>query len=223
MSDDRVWNDETRQKLRERLRDAVLGELRLSRSPHDEIIDSCRVGYIQDDCPEGEHKEFIQFASEELRRAIIQLKLERAAWPEVTDCDRLDRAGLALQKSGILLWQASPCCDTCTLGELSDRIEVIESRSPGFRERVRGYTFFIDQNIPDRLAEDTALTVYLAYGWVSPDYVKATPDAYEGYALDIAREVCECLREHQFEPVWDGSMKNKIGLSLNWQRRTLLV
>ena len=127
-------------------------------------------------------------------------------WPPETDCDRLDRVEETLRGRGILLWQVSPCCDTCTGGELPDRIDEIDRRYPGFRDRVRGYAFFIDQNMADMLAEDTQVSVYLAYGWFSPDDSTVAPEVYESKALGIAREVCDCLREHGFEPDWDGSL-----------------
>jgi hypothetical protein len=140
----------------------------------------------------------------------------------VTDCDRLDRVEDALRDQEILLWQVSPCCDTCTGAELPDRIDVINGRFPGFHDRVRGYAFFIDQNMPEMLAKSTELSVYLAYGWFSPDGSEVAPEVYQKHALGIAREVCEALRDEGFEANWDGDFARKIGVSLNWQRRTKL-
>ena len=153
---------------------------------------------------------------------MLRIASEKNAWPEETACDRLDRVEAALRNRGILLWQVSPCCDTCTGSELPDRIDVIESRYPGFREQVRGYAFFIDQNLPETLAETTQISVYLAYGWFSPDNSEVDPETYEKNALAIAREVCDCLRDEEFEADWDGDFARKIGVSLNWQRRSML-
>ena len=165
---------------------------------------------------------FIQFAAHELERAATWLASEQATWPDETDCDRLDRVEVALRERGILLWQVSPCCDTCTGAELPDRIEAINRRYPGFRDRVGGYAFFIDQNMPHMLAENTHVSVYLAYGWFSSDDSEVAHDIYERNALGIAREVCECLRNEGFEANWNGDFARKIGVSLNWQRRTIL-
>lgn len=222
MSDGQNWDDESRESLRATLRRVILGELRLARHGHGEILEICRESYIQDECPQNEWDSLIHFAAEELDRAADQLATERATWPHETDCDRLDRVEVALRERGILLWQASPCCDTCTHGELPDRLDEIDRRDPGFRDRVRGYAFFIDQNLPDRLAEGTPLSVYLAYGWISPDSSEIAPDVYSKMALGIAREVCSCLRDEAFEADWDGDFSRKIGVSLNWQRRTML-
>lgn len=222
MSNPSEWDDKSREYLRKRLRSIILGELRLAKQSPEDILQMCRDVYIQGDCPENERDKFIRFATEVLDRAAAKLTTEQATWPKLTDCDRLDRVEAALRDNGILLWQASPCCDTCTGGELPQRIDFIENRHPGFRKLLRGYSFFIDQNLPDELAESTTVSLYLAYGWWLPDDSQPEPRLYEKNALAIAREVCECLRNQQFEVDWNGSFDRKIGISLNWQRRTML-
>jgi hypothetical protein len=222
MSDDQGWNDQSRDELRNRLRSAILGELRLARRGHEGILEACREVHIQEDCPERELNAFIQFAADELDRAATQLAFEQAGWPNETDCDRLDRVELVLRERGILLWQVSPCCDTCTRSEFPDRIDVINSRYPGFRDRVRGYAFFIDQNMPEMLAESVDISVYLAYGWISPDGSNVASEIYAKNGLGVADEICECLRDEGFKIVWDGELARKIGVSLNWRRRTTL-
>ncbi len=222
MSDHTIWNDKSREDLRNRLRSVILGELRLAKQTREEILNTCQEVHLPDDCPENEHPTFMQFASGELDRAEAQLASEQATWPKQTDCDRLDRVEADLRDKGIVLWQASPCCDTCTSGELEDRIELIADRHPGFRTPARGYAFFIDQNLAQELAESTNLSIYLAYGWLSPDGSDAPPEFYEKNALSIAREVYECLHNQKFEVDWNGSLDRKIGFTLNWQRRTML-
>jgi hypothetical protein len=222
MSKEQVWNDDTRLNLLKRLRLAITGELRMAKRGREEILEFCRGVYIQDNCPENQCDELVRFAADEVNRGVVLLESEKARWPDETDCDRLDRVEIGLRDRGILLWQASPCCDTCTGSELPDRIDVINDRSPGFRDRVRGYAFFIDQNMPEMLAESTQISVYLAYGWFSQDDSEIGPDVYKSNALGIAREVCGCLRDEGFEPNWDGDFARKIGVSINWQRRTML-
>jgi Domain of unknown function (DUF6891) len=222
MSEDSVWNEKTRSDLRETLLNLVVGEVRLAKSSRDDIIQTCREVYIEEGCPEDEWELFVRFAMDELKKAEIVHSAEQAMWPRETDCDRLDHVEATLRDRGILLWQVSPCCDTCTGAELPDRIDEIDRRYPGFRRNVRGYAFFIDQNMADMLAADTNVSVYLAYGWFSQDDSSVAPQVYERNALGIAREVCDCLRENGFEPDWDGSFSKKIGVYLNWQRRTIL-
>lgn len=223
MSENSTWDDTSREELRETLRNLVCGEVRLTNSDHKDILQTCKDVYIEDECPEDEWYTFIQFAADELEQAAAKHAAEQTSWPLETDCDRLDRVEASLRDRGILLWQVSPCCDTCTGGELPDRIDEIARRHPGFRDRVRGYAFFIDQNMAEMLSESTELSVYLAYGWFSPDNSEVGPDVYERNALGVAQEVCDCLREHGFEPDWNGDFSRKIGVSLNWQRRAMLL
>lgn len=222
MSEKDEWNDRARDDMRATLRRFVLGELRLARCDHEAILEACRDVYLQDQCPESERDAFIRFAAEELERFEVQLASDKSAWPAETDCDRLDRVEAALRDRGILLWQVSPCCDSCTVSELPDRIDVVNGRHPGFRDRIRGYAFFIDQNMPDMLSESTELSVYLGYGWLSADQSEVAPEIYEKNALAIAREVSECLQDEGFEVDWDGKLARKIGVSVNWQRRDKL-
>jgi hypothetical protein len=223
MTEISTWDDESREELRETLRNLILGELRLANSKRDDILQICREVYIEDDCPESEWDTFMRFAANELQRAVAKHDAEQMAWLRETDCDRLDLVETNLRDRGILLWQVSPCCDTCTGGELSHRIDEIDRRHPSFRDRVRGYAFFIDQNMAEMLAESPHLSVYLGYGWFSPDDSEVAPDVYERNALGIAQEVCDCLRENGFEPCWNGDFSKKIGISLHWQRRTMLL
>ena len=163
------WNDQSRADLRESISSNLLGELRLARMPSQEILTNCRETYIEDDCPEEEWDTFLDFMNQEFDRLSAQVESEKADWPAQTDCDRLDQVERTLREKGILLWQASPCCDTCTLGELGDRIDFIEQNHPGFAAKVRGYAFFIDQNLPDMLADRTQINVCLGYGAVEID------------------------------------------------------
>jgi hypothetical protein len=223
MSNEPDWNDEAREQIRGILRWVTLGELRLARNSHDDILSICRDVYLQDACPKDEWDEFLQFADKELHRNEALIASEQATWPKVTDCDRLDDVETDLRERGIVLWQVSPCCDTCTFSELPMRIDEIDKRFPGFRERVRGYAFFIDQNMPEVLSETREVSVFLAYGWLSSDGSKVADEIYQKNALGIAHEICDCLRDHGFEPDWDGKLSNKIGVRLNWQRRTMLT
>lgn len=222
MSQETTWDGSSRENLLDTLRQAILGEVRLANRDHEDIIEYCREVYLEDECPEDEREEFARFAGDELERVLIRHAEEQKTWPPETDSDRLDRVEVMLRERGILLWQASPCCDTCTYGEIGDRIDAIDQQHPGFRSKLRGAAFFIDQAMADMLSESPKISVYLGYSWFSPDDSKTPPEIYEKNALGIAGEVCESLREFGFVPDWDGSFSKKIGLTLDWQRRTML-
>ncbi|GAB1265379.1 DUF6891 domain-containing protein [Aurantivibrio infirmus] len=217
------WNDTSRQELRDLLKDIVLGEVRLANSSHKEILDTCREAYIEDECPKEEWEDFANFAATEIENSAKFHLSEQNTWPLVTDSDRLDRVEAELRNKGILLWQVSPCCDTCSGSELPDRIDEVDQRYPGFRKNLRGYAFYIDQNMPEKLSESTNITVYLAYGWFTQEDSEISQETYKKNALAIAQEICECLRKHGFNPEWAGDFSKKIDVSLNWQRRKQII
>jgi|GEM_PF-6220481 len=223
MNDERVGTEKARDDLRETLRSVILGEVRLRKRGHDDIVEICRETYIQEVCPQCEWETFIRLTSDEIKQAVTQFAAEKGEWPEVTDCDRLDRVEAKSRDRGILFWQASSCCDTCTRSELGDRMEMINCRHPGFLEIVCGYAFFVDQNLPGMLAEDPSLSFFICYGWFPKERPQATPEELKSNTLEIGRNVCECLKSEGFEVDWDGDVQNRIGLSIKWQRRTMLA
>jgi hypothetical protein len=77
VTEDSTWNDTSRDDLRESLRNRVLGELRLAKSHHGDIIQLCREVYIDDECPEDEREAFIRFAREELDKAATKHSMEQ--------------------------------------------------------------------------------------------------------------------------------------------------
>jgi hypothetical protein len=216
------WNEEKRTELRSNLSMAILGQLRMAKLGHGDIVEYCNDVYLEDGCPEAEIASFTKFVQDNLAEHAKLLAIEQASWPSVTDCDRMDKVEANLRHQGILFWQASVCCDSCTMGEMPDRLNLIDDRFPGFYDRARGYAFFIDQTIPESLASSTNLSVYLGYGWLNPDDEKTDEDIYRQHALAIAHEVCNALRAEGFEVDWNGDFARKIGVTLNWQRRTLL-
>ena len=217
MNDQESWNDEARQELREAIETEVIGEVRMGKQSAEDILLVCREGLIEEECPESEWPQFVEFARKEITSRTKQLQEEQASWPSETDCDRLDKVEAILREKGIAFWQLSPCCDSCTMSEFSEYVDEIAEAHEGFRERVKGYAFFIDQSVPEMLADSTQLSVFLGYGWFTEEEMDEA--VYESKALEIAHEVCACLREHGFEIDWDETIGRKIGVSLNWQRR----
>jgi hypothetical protein len=223
MTEEQIWDDNARAELREALSRTILGEQRLAKNDRADILDSYCADRIRDECPEDEWDAFFAYSASEFDRIEADLHAEQASWPAETDCDRLDRVEATLLERNIVMWQASPCCDTCTRAEFQGRIDALDIRSPGLDDRIRGYCFFIDQNLPEMLTENTELSIYFAYGWLSPDRQPVEPEVYEKNALAIAHEVCECLRSEGFEVEWDGSFSKKFGTTLDWRRKNMLV
>ncbi len=221
MTDSHQWDEQARQDLRTQLCIEIRGRLRLGNDEHEEILDRC-TDLIEEECPDDEQEVFQQFANDEFSLAETQIRTEQATWPTETDGDRLDRVEQVLLESGIIFWQVSPCCDSCTIAEFGERIAELEEDYPGIEAKARGYAFFIDQNMPELLAKNSQIELHVGFGWFPPDQTDSSKQRYEQEALSIAREVCETLRAENFVVNWNETLDHKIALSLNWQRRDLL-
>lgn len=137
------------------------------------------------------------------QEAVAAHHAEQAAWPEVTDCDRLDAAFATLEASGIVARQHFSCCGTCGATQIIDEMDrVAKDGKP-----VRGYTFFHVQDTEHAVEGDG---LYLSYGSADQD---------KQAAVAIGHEVVAALRQHGLQPNWNGRHANRIGLPIVWQRR----
>jgi len=141
--------------------------------------------------------------AERLTRLAIEDHLAtQVSWPETTDCDRLDAAFSELEASGIVARQNAVCCQTCALYELEQ--EIVPLLEAG--HNLRGYTFYHEQ---DTEAAVDGYGICLAYGSLEED----------GDSVAIGHEVAEVLRRHSFAVDWDGDIKHRIEVALDWKRR----
>ncbi len=138
-----------------------------------------------------------------LRETLAQHAAAEAAWPEVTDCDRLDAAFAALEADGVIARQNFSCCGTCGSGEIWDEIQT--ARDAGLP--ARGYAFY---HVQDTESAVDGHGVYLGYG---------ACEEGEGYALAVARDIVAELESHGLKTDWDGSWSTRIGVALDWKRR----
>jgi hypothetical protein len=137
------------------------------------------------------------------RDALAKHAAAQATWPTVTDCDRLDKAFAELEQRGIVARQNFSDCGTCGAAEIGDEIDATRKKG----REVRGYVFYHMQDT-ESAAEGYGL--YLNYGSVGPD---------EKAALKIAAEAVESLKRQGLETNWNGSIRQRIGVKLDWKRR----
>ncbi len=142
-------------------------------------------------------------ANKTIENAIkTQLKAQ-ADWPEETDCDRLDRAFAKLEANGIVAIQNGVCCQSCAMEDVWEGIEAMQEEG----QEVRGYTFFHEQ---DTEAALTSGSVFLAYGSMAEG---------QNAALKIGHEVQVQLEADGFDVQWNGNIRQRIQVHLNWQKR----
>lgn len=125
-----------------------------------------------------------------------------ATWPEVTDCDRLDRAFLELEQHGIVALQNAGYTMSDGLDDVAD------ARAERGGDRCSGYCFFHGQDLERALAGDGLV---LAFGTFTTD---------ESHRSEVARRICSVLQQHGLVAEWSGDPTKRIQVpKIDWQRR----
>jgi hypothetical protein len=138
-----------------------------------------------------------------LTAAIADQAEREASWPEVTDCDRLDRAFDQLEREGIVARQHFSCCGTCGVAEIHQEItDATERNLP-----IRGYAFY---HVQDTESAVEGHGIYLNYG--------ACKEGHDA-AVAIGHEVAKTLESHGLRVEWSGSLDQRIGVPMDWKRR----
>lgn len=162
-----------------------------------------REGAIEAFADQADPAQLVPHAELATREAVVAHRRAEADWPEETDCDRLDRVFEDLERSGIVARQNFACCGSCGSAEIFDEIDAV--RQQGLE--VRGYTFYHMQDT-DHAVDGAGL--YLGYGAVEND-----PAA----ALEIANEIVDRLARYGFQTEWNGTVKTRIHVALEWRKR----
>lgn len=155
-------------------------------------------------CEQGDDPDALRaFASAELERRWTEQRADEARWTGATDCDRLDKAFADLEERGIVCRQDFTCCGNCGVAEIGAELNEAEQRGV----HVRGYAFYHAQDTESAVAGHG---VYLNYG---------AEQEGEAATLTIAREIITMLKHHGLEPVWNGSIGQRIHVPMVWRRR----
>ena len=175
-------------------RDVVAGFV-----PVDEIVDNVL------EVVSGNHDpEQLRSYAEDLLHGIIQVHLDtQRQWPAVTDCDRLEAAFAKLEDTGIICRPDYTCCGKCGAGEI--REEIKQQRQAG--REVRGYVFYDFQDTQRAVGGDG---LCLNYGSVLMS---------EKADVGIGWEIVTTLQTEGLEVSWDGMLRHRIIVRLDWKRR----
>jgi hypothetical protein len=143
--------------------------------------------------------------SEALDREFQQFEIEKKSWPEVTDCDRVDKAFGAINARGVIALQNAGYTQSDGFDDVS---EVLAGTSN--KENILGYCFYHGQDL-ERAIRGGGL--YLAFG---PFDSKAE----ETQGPVIGRLISEELERVGLSVVWDGTFQQRIHIpKIIWQRR----
>lgn len=135
--------------------------------------------------------------------ALAEYLADQSSWPAMTDCDRLDAAFADLEAEGIVARQNFTCCGTCGAAEIWDEAKVLMEMG----QPVAGYAFYHMQDT-ERAVEGDG--VYLNYG---------AADGSDEAAVAVGHRIVRQLENHGLTTEWNGSVTQRIALSLDWKRR----
>jgi hypothetical protein len=136
--------------------------------------------------------------------AFVVLEEEKASWPEVTDCDRLDRTFAALEGRGVIALQNSGLTQSDGYGDVW---EIYDSHPE--RAKIIGYCFYHGQDL-ERAVNGEGL--YLAFGPMDPKQ-----EQVEGPRVGAV--IVEELARTGFSPEWNGTFATRIHIpKIDWKR-----
>ncbi len=149
------------------------------------------------------YEALMQISRDVVAEAFRKQRLEQAAWPAVTDVDRLDKAFEALGNQGFVTRQNWDDCTRCAWASISHaQDDWIESGNP-----YSGEVFYTQPDLT-YVASDGAL--YLSFGGdVGGD--EATAEA--------GRKIAAALRAEGLNVEWDGNPGTRIVVRMDWQKR----
>lgn len=139
-------------------------------------------------------------AGEIVERLWLERVTEQEGWARPTDCDRLEEAFAALERTGIAARENFTCCPSCGMAEIGGEVT-----DP---DRTRGFVFFHHQSTR-AAAEGHGLT--LQYGGF---------DGSEETTAAVGREVVGALQAAGLSTDWDGDPGRAIAVRpLTWRKR----
>ena len=137
--------------------------------------------------------------------AFLALQTEMKSWPEITDCDRLDKVFASLNSKAIVSVQNAGYTQ-------SDGFDAVKEagRSRADRSNLIGYCFYHGQDL-ERAVSGGGL--YLAFG------PKSSAREQEDGPI-IGATIAQLLQELSIATEWNGSFDQRIYLpGLDWKRR----
>lgn len=167
-----------------------------------DVLDEA-VEYALEEHEDADADAVTRICEQEIDAAFAAHLAAQSSWPEVTDCDRLDRAFETLNAGGIVAEHDFTCCQNCGLAEIGDPIQAAIDGGVD----VSGFAFYHAQDT-DAAVEGHGL--HLTYGHV---------DGGETSGVAIGRIVVNALNAAGLETAWDGTFGKRIHVRLDWQRR----
>ncbi len=162
------------------------------------------LGYLSEDA-EGEGEEI---SARDLARIVdneLAIKREaEKAWPDRTDCDKLDDAFAQLRATGLIALQNAGFTQSEGFQDCCQEYE----RLGGEKSGVKGFCFYTFQDLERGVC---------GYGM---DFGFGATDGQEKPSIEVGNSIVAALTEQGFEVKWDGTIDRRPRVvSVDWKRR----
>ena len=183
---------QTIEEVREELVDSATILIASGYDSPEEILDQLIERFADEEPPLSE---------DEVRATVTPMfaarRTEEATWPERTDNTLLDEAFAALREQGLTVEDNFACCQNCGLSEIGG--EAAEG-SPG-------YVFFHQQDTESAASGYGLMLAYGAFG------------GEEEASTAIGHQTVEALRAAGLTVEWNGSVRSRILVRMEWRER----
>lgn len=136
--------------------------------------------------PDADEQTLREFAKSELN-AKLQ---EQAAWPPITDCDRLNAAFNALNRKGVIALQNAGYTMSEGYEDVGEALAALD------RSKIRGYCFYHGQDLARAVGGDGLI---LAFGDLANTFAGK---------LGVGELIKEELERQELKVEWDGNSEN---------------
>jgi hypothetical protein len=140
-----------------------------------------------------------------IRGEVAAKRKAEETWPEVTDCDRLERAFQALQRQGVIALHRAGFTQSDGL----DEVEEDYREAGGKASNYAGHCFYTEQ------VQEGALDgagMYIGFGHLSGDDAKG---------VEVGHLLRAALESEGLSVEWDGTIKTRLFVKgFRWQRRS---
>jgi hypothetical protein len=165
----------------------------------DEIVESVEWAWAWDEPLD------VDWLREEIAAEFAKKQRDEAAWPAVTDVDRLARAFDALNAEGVIALHNAGYTQQDGMSDVSERYHDTEDPA-----EILGWCFYTGQDIEGALESEA---LYIAFG-----IFENVPD--EARSRTLAERVKTALEREGFRVAWDGDLGTRLEIApLRWQKR----
>lgn len=141
---------------------------------------------------------------EEVARQFAAKMVDEKGWPDVTDCDRLDRVFDLLNQQGIIALQNAGYTQSDGIDDVTEAYE----NERHYHSAVKGYCFYHRQDL-ERVVDGGDL--YLSFGDIAGD---------DERGVEVGNQIKRVFEAAGFPVEWDGSLHQRLLLkSICWKRR----